>query len=45
MARYRDKDTGGSSSEEYSLVWALPEAATSSTQQPPGSSAGVPQAK
>lgn len=39
MARYRDQDTGGSSPEERSLVGALPEAATSPTQQPPGSSA------
>ena len=50
LAHCDDKDTGGSSSGEYSLVWALQEAAIFSprpgpTQQPVGSSAGTPQAK
>ena len=50
MAQCRDKDTGGSSSGEYSLACALLEAAIFSprpgpTQQPIGSSAWMPQTK
>ena len=50
VAHCGDKDTGGSSSGEYSVTWALLEATISSprprpTQQPVGSSAGMPQAK
>ena len=49
-AHCNDKDTGSGNSSEYSLVWALLEAAIFSprpgpTQQPVGSSAGMPQAK
>ena len=50
VAYCRDKDTGSSSSGEYSLAWALLEATIFSsrpgpTQQPVGSSAGMLQAK
>ena len=50
MNHCRDKNTGGDSSGEYSLVWALLEAAIFSptlgpTQHLLGSSAGTPQAK
>ena len=50
MAQSGDKSTGSSSSGEYSLGWALLKAAIFSprpgpTQQPVGSSAGMPQAK
>ena len=41
VAHCGDKDTG-SRSVEYSLVWALPEAAISPTLQPVGTSAGTP---
>ena len=45
VAHCGDKGNGSSSSRKYSLVWALPEAAISPTQQPVGSSPGTPQAK
>ena len=45
VAHHRDKDTHSRSSGKYSLVWALPESATSPNKGPVGSSAGSPQAK
>ena len=50
VAHCSDKDAGGSSFGEYSLTWALLEATIFSprpgpTQQPGGSSSGMPQAK
>ena len=40
-----DKDTGSRRSGKYSLAWALPESTISTTKEPVGSSAGLPQAK
>ena len=50
VAHWGGKDTGGRGSREHSSVWALPEVTilvlrTGPTQQPTGSSAGMPQAK
>ena len=50
VAHCRDKDIGGTSTKEYSLAWAPLEAAILTprpgpTQQPAGSSDGMPQIK